>query len=105
MNVYITTMQAVYDHGTAGVFTTFDDAVEHAKAVYDDSDKHHRVRIDEVELDVGYWPSCRAGGMSRRHVRVHGDTDPSRSWVVASEDWRPSVDSPTVVRPLTEEPT
>lgn len=53
--VYVLTMEAVYDHGCGGVFTSRAAAEAHAQALYEDSDRHHDFRIDEVHLDTPVW--------------------------------------------------
>lgn len=57
--VYVLTMTAVYDQGCAGVFVSKEDAVDHARAMWEDSDGHHRFRINEVRVDAPVWLSGR----------------------------------------------
>lgn len=49
--VYLLTMEGVYDHGSAGIFTTRAAATEHALALDAKSDGYHTWRIDEMVVD------------------------------------------------------
>lgn len=66
MIVYLLTMSAVYDHGSAGIFTTRETAEEHARALDARSDGHHDWRINEMLLDEPVEPDATFGNPARR---------------------------------------
>lgn len=66
MKIYLVTPTAVYDHGTGGAFSRLEAARSHAEALLADSDGHHDIRIDEVELDCGVRPICLGNPSCRR---------------------------------------
>lgn len=75
MNVYVITMEAVYDHGCGGVFTTRGAAETYARALADDSDGYHDFRVEEYPIDHPVWvsgrfPSWRRGRGQRRRPTV-----------------------------------
>ncbi len=49
--IYVVTLTAVYDHGCLGVFTSLDDAKNHCREMWAESDGHHNFRIDKMVLD------------------------------------------------------
>lgn len=49
--VYIVTVTAVYDHGCVGVFSQLEDAQEHVRRLWLESDGHHGFRIEQVPVD------------------------------------------------------
>ena len=51
MIVYAVIPTAVYDHECAGVYTTLAAAEARAEHLADNSDGHHDLRIDRIELD------------------------------------------------------
>lgn len=56
MIVYVLTMVGVNDQGCCGVFYERSTADDHAQALWNLSDGYHSYRVDELELDVGYYP-------------------------------------------------
>lgn len=69
MDVWIVTMNAVYDHGCGGVFSSEDAARGHAQALADDSDGHHDFRIERLTLDDPVWLDGRWLGWTKRRKR------------------------------------
>ncbi len=51
-DVYVLVATAVYDQGVYGVFTTEQEAVDHAEALLDESDYHHTFRVDRRTIGV-----------------------------------------------------
>jgi hypothetical protein len=58
VTLYVLIIEAVYDHGVVGVFTTREQADEVAKEMDEASDGHHAFRVEALELDVAYCPDC-----------------------------------------------
>lgn len=90
--LYLVVMEAVYDHGSGGIFTTREAAEAHVRALDADSDGHHGWRIDEIEADTPIFVEPRGEAdqrlsyrrdlrlRQRSWVEVQAQPDPRGSW-------------------------
>jgi hypothetical protein len=83
--VYVLIATAVYDQGVYGVFTTEQEAVDHAEALLDESDYHHTFRVDRRTIGVGLPSDQKLGEANDRHK-------PSSRWALE----RPTIISSSV---------
>lgn len=57
-SVWVITIENVFDHGTAGVFATKDEAVRMAHQLWGLSDGYHTMRVEEHQLGTVDPENC-----------------------------------------------
>jgi len=88
LNVWIVIAEAVYDHGVYGVFCNEEQAVEHANKLIDESDYHHRMRVEPWGIDYAKPADKTLTGWR--------DGEKALAWREEHKQYRPKV---TVVNP------
>ena len=52
--LWVVVPTSVYDHGVVGVFSSEEAAVEAVARIWPDTDGHHALRVEVLELDRAY---------------------------------------------------